>query len=264
MEEGLTRVGLRLALPLIAAGLGTAALAQPVSPPRGAETAPDQLKPFIGAWDLEAVGQPRRCTVTFAADQAGPGRQIRFPATCRRALPILGTVTGWGLTPKGQPRLLDAAGKDVLVFENQGGEAGRQARGSDGQSYRLDPKGYARVAPSPPQSAAQTAAQAAQRPTVVDPAGAPAADTLPGRYAVMRQSNREACRIELSAGGVAALAPDCSDTGLTIFAPASWRYAAGRLTLVARRGHSLDLVFEAGQWRKDPNVGAPLMLRKLP
>lgn len=260
----MTRAGLRAALPLLAAGFGSAALAQPLAPPPGARAAPEQLKPFIGAWDLEAVGRPRRCTVTFAVDPAGQGRQIRFPATCRRALPILGTVTAWGLTPKGQPRLLDAAGKDVLTFEPQGGEAGRQARGSDGQVYRLDPKGYARLAPSPPQSAAQIAAQAAQRPTMVDPATAPAPNTLPGRYVMMRQPNREACRIALSAGGAAVLAPDCSDTGLTIFAPAGWRYASGRLTLIARRGHSLDLVFEAGQWRKDPNVGAPLMLRKLP
>ena len=42
-----------------------------------------------------------------------------------------------------------------------------------------------------------------------------------------------------------------------------WRYATGRLTLVARRGHGTDLVFENGQWRKDPAVGAPLLMRKL-
>ena len=53
------------------------------------------------------------------------------------------------------------------------------------------------------------------------------------------------------------------DTGLTIFDPVGWRYAGGRLTLVARRGHGTDLVFENGQWRKDPAVGAPLLMRKL-
>jgi hypothetical protein len=84
----------------------------------------------------------------------------------------------------------------------------------------------------------------------------------------MRQQNREACRLVLSpasAGGrqPAAFEGLCPDTGLTIFDPVGWRYADGRLTLVARRGHGTDLVFENGQWRKDPAVGAPLLMRKL-
>ena len=32
---------------------------------------------------------------------------------------------------------------------------------------------------------------------------------------------------------------------------------------VAARGHTIDLVFEKGQWRKDPTAGAPLRMRKL-
>ncbi|RDJ22635.1 hypothetical protein DWF00_02575 [Bosea caraganae] len=86
----------------------------------------------------------------------------------------------------------------------------------------------------------------------------------------MRQANREACRLTLSgtpdASGRAPAAFDgrCDDTGLTIFDPVGWRYAVGRLALVARKGHSVELVFENGQWRKDPAVGAPLLMRKLP
>lgn len=256
---------LRAALPLLmATGLGSAALAQPQVAPRGAEAAPDRLKPFIGAWDIEAVGRSRLCTVTLAPDAAPQGRQIRFPATCRRALPILTGVVSWNLTPAGQPRLLDAGGREVLAFVSSGSGTGLEARGADGQGYRLDPKGYARAAPRPPRSAAEIAAQAAQQRTVVDPANAPAAATLPGQYRLMRQLNREACRMDLRVDGTAGLAAGCTDTGLAIFDPAGWRYAAGRLTLLARRGHGIELIFENGHWRKDPNVGAPLLLRKLP
>jgi hypothetical protein len=107
---------------------------------------------------------------------------------------------------------------------------------------------------------------------MVDPARAPAPGDLPGRYQMMRQQNREACRLVLSppaagqnpaATAEAAFEGRCQDTGLTIFDPVGWRYAGGRLSLVARRGHSVDLVFENGQWRKDPAVGAPLLMRKL-
>ena len=87
---------------------------------------------------------------------------------------------------------------------------------------------------------------------------------------MMRQQNREACRLSLQVGPAtssgnapAAFEGSCGDTGLTIFDPVGWRYTAGRLALVARKGHSIELIFENGQWRKDPAVGAPLMLRKL-
>jgi hypothetical protein len=266
MEKGVK--ALALAGMLLASG----AAAQTPPPVRGADKAPDAVRPLLGAWDIEQVGAPRRCTVTFGAEEAQHGRQLRFPATCRRALPLLAGVTSWSLAAGGRPRLNDARGQSVLVFDEGGVDGGFQGKAGDGQQYRLDPKGYPRSARRTPASAAELAATAAQRPTAVDPARAPAAESLPGRYAVMRQPNREACRIVLGGGGSAtssdrlpaAFEGACADTGLTIFDPAGWRYAAGRLSLVARKGHSVDLVFENGQWRKDPAVGAPLMMRKLP
>ncbi|MBX9875752.1 MAG: protease inhibitor Inh/omp19 family protein, partial [Beijerinckiaceae bacterium] len=93
--------------------------------------------------------------------------------------------------------------------------------------------------------------------------------TLPGLYVLMRQQGREACRLRLDAPSMEGEAADarlerpCPDTGITIFDPTTWRYAGGRLTLVARKGHGVDLVFEEGVWRKDPAVGAPLLLRRL-
>ncbi|PZO01056.1 MAG: hypothetical protein DCF30_08255 [Hyphomicrobiales bacterium] len=270
--EGLTlagQTGASLRLPLIAAGVWLAVApvcAQTTMPPRGADQAPDSLRPLLGAWDLEAVDQPRRCTIILGAETVAHGRQVRFPATCRRALPVLSDVSTWTVTAKGLPVLADAQGKAVLGFDGTGPTVALQAKAGDGKAYRLDPKSYPRSA-KPPASAAALAAAAAQRPTVVDPGRAPAADTLPGRYTLMRQQNREACRLVLSPGpqpdAPAAFEGPCTDTGLTIFDPVGWRYSAGRLSLVARKGHSVDLVFENGQWRKDPAVGAPLLLRRL-
>lgn len=243
--------------------------AQTVPLPRGAEQAPEALKPFIGAWDIEKLGAPRKCTVTFGAEAAGQGRQLRFPATCRRALPILTGVVAWDVG-EGAPRLLDGHGKVVIVF-NEKADPGRRGQGSDGAQYGLDPTGHVRAQQRPAPSRAELAATAAARPTVIDPASAPAAASLPGRYAVMRQVGREVCKLALSAdpsGNAGAFATRfdglCADTGLTIFSPVAWRYEAGRLELIARKGHKVELVFEGGQWRKDPAVGAPLMLKKLP
>jgi len=253
----------------LAAACGSAA-AQTAPLSRGADRAPDAVRLVLGAWDLELTGASRLCTVTLAADEVAGGRQLRFPAICRRALPILDQITTWSLTAGGQPRLNDAAGKPVIAFEAPGSGQKLRGQGSDGKSYGLGPKNYSRLARRAPVSAAESSAQAAQRRTTIDIANAPAAETVPGRYVMMRQQNREACRLTLAPAPVgangnapAAFEGSCGDTGLAIFDPAGWRYAAGRLTLLARKGHSVELVFENGQWRKDPAVGAPLMLRKV-
>ncbi len=245
-----------------------AAAAQTAPPPRGADQAPPAVARLLGAWTLEQVGASRQCTVTFGAEPAPQGRQIRFPATCRRALPILDSVIAWSPTPDGGIALSDAGGKPVIQFGPASGQR-RQGRGSDGKDYGLDATGFARAATRPPVGPAEAAATAAQRPTQVDPRRAPAAATLPGLYVLMRQQGREACRLRLDAPSVegetadARLERPCPDTGITIFDPTTWRYAGGRLTLVARKGHGVDLVFEEGVWRKDPAVGAPLLLRRL-
>ncbi|MGO4406886.1 AprI/Inh family metalloprotease inhibitor [Bosea sp. RAF48] len=261
MEKGLIR---RL-LPLLVLGAGSLPAAAQTAPlPRGADKAPETIRRWLGAWELELAGATRSCTVTLGAETSGTARQLRFPATCRRALPILDDATGWTLAANGQPQLLDASGKEVVGFQKGTPATGLDGKGSDGKAYRLLSKDHPRVAPA----SSANPATAAQRQTPVDPATAPAATTLPGRYVVMRQQNREACRLILSpptAAGqaTAAFEGSCQDTGLTIFDPAGWRYDGGRLTLVARRGHGIDLIFENGQWRKDPAVGAPLLMRKL-
>lgn len=262
MEKGL--IHRLLPLLILAAGALPAA-AQTAPLPRGADKAPDAIRRWLGAWELELSGAARSCTVTLGAEAAGNRRQLRFPATCRRALPILDTAMSWTLNGAGQPQFMDAGGKELVGFQNGTPEAGLDGKGSDGKAYRLVSRDHPRVAPRQAQNPAATAAQ---RVTLVDPATAPSPDSVPGRYVLMRQQNREACRLVLSPPSAdgrqpAAFEGLCADTGLTIFDPAAWRYAGGRLTLVARRGHGTDLVFENGQWRKDPAVGAPLMMRKL-
>ncbi|MDU0341239.1 AprI/Inh family metalloprotease inhibitor [Bosea rubneri] len=272
MEEGLIATRNAKGLAALAAGLlllaGPAiAQGQPPAPARPA-AAPSSL---VGAWDIEKVGASRSCTVTFGSEAAAKGWQLRFPATCRRALPILNDAVGWDLGPAGVPRLVDGAGKVLVAFDEKASGAGRRGKGGDGAQYGLDPKGHPRVAARPAPSAAEQAATAATRRTAVDPAQAPAPETVAGRYGVMRQPGREVCKLALTAtpsetagATVASFEGSCADTGLTIFSPVAWRYAAGRLELIARKGHKVELVFEDGQWRKDPAVGAPLLLKKLP
>ncbi|MFC5421277.1 AprI/Inh family metalloprotease inhibitor [Bosea eneae] len=274
MEESLIRIRIRrvwrgAAVAVLAPLSVSPAPAQTAPLPRGAEKAPEALKPFIGAWDIEKLGASRECTVTFGAEPAGQGRQLRFPATCRRALPILTGVVAWDVAD-GSPRLLDGHGKAVIIFSDKA-DPGRRGKGSDGAQYGLDPSGYVRAQQRPAPSQAELAATAAARPTAVDPATAPAVASVPGRYAVMRQAGREVCKLALStnpsanAGAfVTSFDGLCPDTGLTIFSPVAWRYEQGRLELIARKGHKVELIFEGGQWRKDPAVGAPLMLKKLP
>ncbi|MCV9936646.1 protease inhibitor Inh/omp19 family protein [Boseaceae bacterium BT-24-1] len=274
MDKSLITTGTRLmrrgaVVAALALLVASPAGAQTAPLPRGAGQAPEALKPFIGAWDLEKLGSARECTVTFGAEAAGQGRQVRFPATCRRALPILTGVVAWDVAD-GTPRLLDGHGKPVIVFSEKA-DPGRRGKGSDGAEYGLDPTGYVRAQQRPAPGRAELAATAAARPTAVDPASAPASATVPGRYAVMRQVGRDVCKLVLSTApsanaGAFATSFDglCPDTGLTIFSPIAWRYEAGRLELIARKGHKVELVFEGGQWRKDPAVGAPLMLKKLP
>lgn len=272
MEEGLISTRNAKALAALAAGLllfvGPAtAQGQPSAAGRPA-AAPQSL---IGAWDIEKIGAPRSCTVTFASEAAAKGWQLRFPATCRRALPLLNDAVGWDLGPAGVPRLVDGAGKVLVAFDEKASGAGRRGKGSDGAQYGLDPKGHPRIVARPVPNAAEQVATAASRRTIVDPAQAPAAEAVPGRYAVMRQPGREVCKLALTAAPsetagatVASFDGACADTGLTIFSPVAWRYAGGRLELIARKGHKVELVFEGGQWRKDPAVGAPLLLKKLP
>jgi hypothetical protein len=143
----------------------------------------------------------------------------------------------------------------------------RTTASASGEAYRLErPEDVVqpvRLTPPPP-------AIGVPRPTPIDPAKAPALETIPGLYLVDRFSEREVCRMNLGRAMLTAsgrfevrVLEGCRDLGLSAFDPVAWRYEGGRLTLTARRGHEVTLISERdGLWRRDPEVGATLILRK--
>jgi hypothetical protein len=238
-------------------GALTALAALALAAPAAAEVAT-----VAGAWELGLEGSHRKCRIVLAADENPFGRAVRFPAGCRRALPILGKVSGWTVEG-GRVRLVGLEGT-VLAFEREDEDLHR-ARSAE-ETYRLEsPQRQVREArlPEPPPLGVPQA-------TPVDPETAPPVASVPGVYVVDRYLERDVCRIELGlvpAGErlQARLLDGCRDLGLSAFDPTSWRYVAGRLTLTSRRGHEVTLISErAGQWRRDPEVGATLVLRKAP
>lgn len=255
--------------------LGIAVLALAAATPVGVgaqqptarrKTAPPDIQAVAGAWSLERSDAKRQCRVTLDVEQAGPGWRVRFPAGCRRALPLLNEVDAWLLIAPEQVGFIDKSGKVLLRFTATGTVDRMEARATTGDSYRMErQERLARtsrgpVLGTPPQMN-------------IDPRRVPLPGTVPGAYLVDRLQTRDTCRLVLadqpSAEGKGlkqvSLSEPCSDTGLKTFSPVGWRYEDGRLWLVARRGHELTLVAERdGVWRKDPPSGALLTLRRVP
>jgi hypothetical protein len=203
----------------------------------------------------------------LSLDESPAGRVLRFPAGCRRALPILNNVAGWTAPDKARLSLIDAQGVVALRFERQDEDV-LVARGASGEVFRLErPEGVVQPVRLPPPAPSIGVPQV----TPVDPAKAPPLASIPGLYLVDRYSEREVCRIDLgralltgSGRYEARVLEGCRDLGLAAFEPIAWRYEAGRLTLTARRGHEVTLISERdGHWRRDPEVGATLILRKV-
>ncbi len=120
-----------------------------------------------------------------------------------------------------------------------------------------------------PTPALASAAKAPPKPSRLALAMKPA--DIAARYVLERDGGKDAsCLLILDdqtkalGGYKASLAPGCRDEGIMIFDPVGWRLAAGRLVLTARRGYVTYLDLQAdGTWRKDPNEGKPLSLKKL-
>jgi hypothetical protein len=223
------------------------------------------LTAVAGSWELSLDGANRSCRVMLAPDESPVGRVLRFPAGCRRALPILNRMGGWAAADADHIDLLDAQGAPMLRFAAQ--DDSMVAITAGGEVFRLErPQGFVqtiRLPPPPPLGVPQ--------PTFVDPVKAPSLAAVPGTYVVDRYAEREVCRIALGRATVAAsghfevrLLDGCRDRGLAAFDPVAWRYEAGRLTITARRGHEVTLISERdGWWRRDPEIGMTLILRKV-
>jgi hypothetical protein len=236
------------------------ALAQQTVQPASVPPAVTQLS---GGWELSSADGKRKCRLTLRPQETQGGRLVGFPGPCRRALPVLGRVQAWTVSADGLIRLVDATGTAVLAFEEDPAPFKLRAS-ADGQEFLLDSLGRQRravtrpAAPPPPRVA-------------FDPARAPARDTIPGLYGMMRYGGQEVCRIQL---GTQPGASDdrfltsfpvrCRDQGLRTFDAVAWRYAGGRLFLIARRGHEIALVPTGeGSWTKDPPGGSELQLKRV-
>ncbi len=257
-------------LPL-AALLPLAASAQEtVAPPPESgmpTTLPDTVAGAAGSWDLALAGGQRRCVLMLSADSGPAGRMVRFPAGCRRALPVMAGIAGWLYAEEGI-RLVDANVRPILSFAREPDGRSLGATAGNGERYSLVPLQIAAMRP-----ASETPPAPAASPAAVEPAAVPAPPPegpAPGVYALDRATQKDVCRLELAPPDAAAketavrLQPGCRDSGITVFDPVSWRFAAGLLTLKARRGHAVNLVpLPDGRWRRDPDVGVTLVLRRV-
>jgi hypothetical protein len=216
----------------------------------------------VGAWTMSLAGSSRACGLTLGPEPGPVGRAVRFPAGCRRALPILGEVAGW--TVEGEAvRLTRGDGQALLDFAPRP-DGSLAARGASGEEFNLT--ALARDSASGVIGATTATAVAYTPPAAAVPA--PREGAVAGLYTLDRFVEHDTCRVALRPdtpeGGPAQLAEGCRDGGLAMFDPVSWRYEAGRLTLIARRGHEVGLVSIPGQrWRRDPETGTTFVLRRV-
>ncbi|GJE55615.1 MULTISPECIES: AprI/Inh family metalloprotease inhibitor [Methylobacterium] len=280
--------------------------APPVSP---LKTLPETLGDAVGMWDMSLDGSNRRCELTLSADSGPDGRVLRFPAGCRRALPILSEAAGWLFAEKGI-RIVDRNVRPVITFTPRADQGSLGGQAEHGGTYSLVPLQTLAMLPPPPavEPAAPDGAVGSSLSDVApsrdipgsqpvlgagmlanrevttraesqagprqDRSGRPAV----GTYALDRFAEKDVCRIALESRPPAAKAerepikelsparilPGCRDGGIATFDPVSWRYASGHLTLKARRGHAINLVPTGeGSWRRDPDTGTTLVLRKV-
>jgi hypothetical protein len=248
---------------MLAASVPSWAQQRPAQP---AQAPPQEVTQLAGAWELIAQGGQRKCKLTLRPQAVQGGFAVGIPTTCRRATPIVARVAAWRVAEDGFIRLVDGRGEPVLAFEDDAPAMRLKATASDGQAYQLDSMGRIRRAvlrPATPQPAAPRIA--------FDPTRAPARETVPGVYSMIRFGGQEVCRIRLGTNPGAAdnrfltdYPTRCRDRGLTVFDVVAWRYAGGRLFLIARRGHEMTLLPTGeGQWEKDPPGGSELTLRKI-
>jgi hypothetical protein len=249
---------------VILATFTTSAASQGTQPSRLAQT-PPAITQLQGGWDFLSQDGSRRCRITLRNVEAKGGRALGFPATCRRALPILTRVAAWSVSDDGLIRLNDADGRTLFAFEEDAQAFRLKARGPDGAEYKIDSLGRTR------RFVSRTAAAPPPPRVPFDPARAPARETIPGLYGVARYGGQEVCRINLGTQPgssddrfLASYPQRCRDQGLAVFDAVAWRYTGGRLHLIARRGHEIILVSTGqGEWRKDPPGGSELFLKRL-
>uniref|UniRef100_UPI001E3D0801 AprI/Inh family metalloprotease inhibitor n=1 Tax=Methylobacterium sp. Leaf118 TaxID=2876562 RepID=UPI001E3D0801 len=129
---------------------GPQAVTPPVAPGEGGPSPlPDSLAGAVGTWDLALTGGQRRCVLTLSTDSGPSGRLVRFPAGCRRALPLLAGIGGWLYTEAGI-RLVDGNVRPVLAFARSRDGQSLAAAAENGDRYSLVPLQIAAMRPATP------------------------------------------------------------------------------------------------------------------
>ncbi|SFH04922.1 AprI/Inh family metalloprotease inhibitor [Methylobacterium gossipiicola] len=252
-----------------AASASQVAPAAPDTPAPFVESLPKDIAGVPGTWDLSRDGSTRRCVVTLSAESGEAGRRLSFPAGCRRALPVLNGVAGWLFTD-GALRLVDKNLRPVLPFARRPDARSLVAAADSGEHYSLVPLQIVAMVPAVPVVPASATAPASPPPP--GGLGAPETDLggkppPAGLYTLDRYRDLDTCRLDLAEGPEPApvhIRDGCRDSGLRVFDPVSWRFVRGRLTLTARRGHTVSLIpMGDGRWRRDPEVGTTFILRRI-
>ncbi len=244
------------------------------------ETLPTRVAEVPGTWDLSKDGTSRRCVMTLLKDKGPAGQLVNFPAGCRRALPVMNGVAGW-LYADEAVRLVDKDIRPVLQFKRRQDRRSYVGTAPGGETYSLVPLDTAGMRPPEPEPAI-AAAVPAPSPAVAtaatvspgEPGGpvvpAPPLPPLspdgpqPGTYALDRLRQQVTCRLAFERDGTVKLLAGCHDDGIEVFNPVTWRYDGGRLTVTAKRGHSIGLVkMDDGRWRRDPETGVVFILRRI-
>ncbi len=237
------------------------------------ETLPTKVAEVPGTWDLSRDGTNRRCVMTLLKDRGPAGQLVNFPAGCRRALPVMATVAGW-LYADEAVRLVDKDVRPILQFKRRPDRRSYVGTAEGGETYSFvpldtvgmrppEPEPVQAVLPPPPIPTAPVPAELAPNPSAMAPPTTPDGPQ-PGTYAIDRLRTQGACRLAFGPTGAVKLLPGCQDDGIEVFNPVAWEYAGGRITLTAKRGHTLGLVSNGdGRWRRDPETGAILLLRRV-
>ncbi|GJD30596.1 hypothetical protein PMNALOAF_1844 [Methylobacterium adhaesivum] len=244
------------------------------SPPSApfVESLPKDIAGVPGTWDLSRDGSTRRCVMTLSGESGEAGRRLFFPAGCRRALPILNGIAGWLFTD-GTLRLVDKNVRPILPFTRRPDGRSLVALTESGERYSLVPLQIVAMVPAVPESGMPANPVAPAPPPPPGSSATPPETDLGGEpppaglYTLDRYRDPDTCRLELTQGSEPApvrVLDGCRDSGLSVFDPVSWRFVRGRLTLNARRGHTVSLIPTGdGRWRRDPEVGTTFVLRRI-
>lgn len=251
-------------------GLACLAAAASPAPAQSPKLLAPTSQPVIavsGAWEISAEGGERKCRVQLNARETKDRRMILgAPPACKAAMPALTLAAQWALGEDGAIHLYRQDGAALYLFRR---DAAGSFKAEGGVDLALEPiGGRSSEAPRSENVAATLNALNGQPPAKDADRAA-----LAGVYALGRERGGDACALELgrmpgprpkSGGAVwtASLGDACRDDGLRVFDPVGWQFENGRIVLIAKRGVTIGFTRDGDAWRKDPEAGRPLWMRK--